>query len=163
MLPSDLPQLVILLTFVVPGFVYQVIRARFMGPSPEDLDQLTRILRAFAVSALFGLLYLAFLGDWMLQAARAEGPLVERPRLGALAAALAIFGIPAATALGFHLARVSEGSRDLRRRLAHDDEASRLDLASGRHRQLPRYRGRSRRPPRPPARTRLMRRACAAG
>lgn len=104
LLPSSVPQLVVLLLFVVPGFVHQLVRARLNGPSLDDLDQLSRILRAIGISASFGLLYLLVLGDLMIRTADGDGPLVAEPRLGAVLAFLGLFVLPALSGFLSYLA-----------------------------------------------------------
>jgi hypothetical protein len=97
--PSSLVQLLVTLLFVVPGFVYQGVLISRVGRTPADLDLSMRVLRAIATSTLFGLVYVVFLGQPLLQAAEGQGPLVENPRVGALAAAAGGFVIPAVAAL----------------------------------------------------------------
>lgn len=108
MIPSGVGQLVVILLFVVPGFVHQIVRARLNGPAPEDLSQTFRVLRAIAISAVFGLVYILLTGDLLLEAAQGEGNLVEHPRLAALLALGGMFMIPSALAVATHAFSVSE-------------------------------------------------------
>lgn len=97
-IPSTTTQLLILLLFVVPGFVYQVVRIYLRGKFPADVDFSTRIVTAIVTSAVFGLIYLAIAGDWLVEAANGQGWLIEHERRGALIALAAMFVIPAAAA-----------------------------------------------------------------
>jgi hypothetical protein len=45
MTPSTVTQLVLLMLFVVPGVVYQAVRARLAGEAPQNRDALARISR----------------------------------------------------------------------------------------------------------------------
>ncbi|MEU0094547.1 DUF6338 family protein [Kribbella sp. NPDC006257] len=98
-IPSTSTQLLILLLFVVPGFVYQGARINMRGRRPADVEFSTRLITAMVTSAVFGLLYLAIAGSLLVEAANGEGWLISHPRLGALIALVAMFGIPAAVAL----------------------------------------------------------------
>lgn len=117
MLPSGVPPLVVTLLFVLPGFVQQIVRARLNGPSPEDLNQTFRVLRAIAISAVFGLFYLMLAGSALVDAAQGRGYLVENPRVAALLALLGMFAIPSAVAVGSHAYQVSGTAREAWQRL----------------------------------------------
>lgn len=60
--PGDAPQLLIFVLFVIPGAVYQAVRSRLRGPTPEDQDIATRLLLAVAFSAGLNGLYIVALG-----------------------------------------------------------------------------------------------------
>ena len=73
MAPSSINSLLIFLLFVVPGFVYQTMRISVRGRLPLDLELSTRIVRAVVTSGIFGLVYLAILGDVLIETARGTG------------------------------------------------------------------------------------------
>lgn len=98
-IPSTTTQLLILLLFVVPGFVYQGVRINIRGRRPADVEFSTRLITAVVTSAVFGLFYLAIAGSLLVEAANGKGWLVSHPRVGALMALVAMFGVPAAIAL----------------------------------------------------------------
>lgn len=92
---------------VVPGLIYQSVRSRLRGPSPEEIDTTSRVLRAVTVSTVFALAYLLFWPEALLLArlnARDALEQIDRPTLiGAAAAALVA---PAALALLVHAGTV---------------------------------------------------------
>lgn len=57
MTPSNLTQFSLIVAFIVPGVVYQTVRARYLGEVPQNRDQAAKVLRALAASTLFALLY----------------------------------------------------------------------------------------------------------
>ena len=99
MAPTSATGLLIILLFVVPGFVYQAVRISVRGRLPFDLDLSTRIVRAIVTSGIFGLAYLFILGEALINAAHGTGFGFEHPRLGALLAFLGGIAIPAGLAL----------------------------------------------------------------
>ena len=99
MAPTSINSLLIFLLFVVPGFVYQTMRISVRGRLPLDLELSTRIVRAVVTSGIFGLVYLAILGDVLIETARGTGDAVNHPRLGAVLALLGGIVGPAALAL----------------------------------------------------------------
>lgn len=93
--PATTGQLLILVTFVLPGVVYQVLRSRLRGPTPHE-PETSRLLRAAAMSTFLALAYLALFGDALLRpAARWTDDLRET----ALLALLLVFAVPSAIAL----------------------------------------------------------------
>lgn len=97
--PSSVTQLLLLLLFVVPGFVYQAVRISVRGRLPLDIELSTRIVRAIVSSGIFALVYLVILGEHLIDAAQGRGFGFEHPRLGALLALLGGIIIPAVLAL----------------------------------------------------------------
>jgi hypothetical protein len=78
-------QLVILLLFVLPGSVYQTCRTFFAGPSPEERDMGSKLLRALAFSTVLNGIYIATLGPWLAKRIAAEpdsvpGVVLDQPR-----------------------------------------------------------------------------------
>jgi hypothetical protein len=66
--PGTLPQLVILILFVIPGSVYQATRAWLVGELPQDADMSRRLLRAITASAALHALYLVAFGTRLVTA-----------------------------------------------------------------------------------------------
>jgi len=97
--PTSSTQLLILLVFVVPGFVYQAVRISVRGRLPLDIELSTRIVRAIVLSGTFGLVYLAIIGQPLIEAAHGQGYGFEHPRLGSLSALAGGIVIPASLAL----------------------------------------------------------------
>lgn len=97
--PSSVTQLLLLLLFVVPGFVYQAVRISVRGRLPLDIELSTRIVRAIVSSGIFALVYLVILGEHLVDAAQGLGFGFEHPRVGALLALLGGIIIPAVLAL----------------------------------------------------------------
>lgn len=97
--PATVTQLLIILLFVVPGFVYQAVRISVRGRLPMDVELSTRLVRAIVSSAIFALLYVIALGGVLVDAAHGEGTAFEQPRLGALGALVLGIAIPALSAV----------------------------------------------------------------
>jgi hypothetical protein len=97
--PTSVTQLLLLLLFVVPGFVYQAVRISVRGRLPLDIELSTRIVRAVVSSGIFALVYLAILGQHLIDAAHATGYGFAHPRVGALLALLGGIAVPALLAL----------------------------------------------------------------
>lgn len=97
--PTSVTQLLLLLLFVVPGFVYQAVRISVRGRLPLDIELSTRIVRAIVSSGIFALVYLAIVGQDLVDAAHGTGYGFEHPRAGALVALLGGIVIPALLAL----------------------------------------------------------------
>ncbi|WP_433169876.1 DUF6338 family protein [Kribbella sp. CA-247076] len=98
-IPTTATQLLIVLLFVVPGFVYQGVRVHLRGRRPADVDLSTRLVGAIARSAIFALAYLAIGGQLLVDAVNGTGWLIHHIRTGALIALVGGFGIPAFLAL----------------------------------------------------------------
>jgi hypothetical protein len=97
--PTSVTQLLILLLFVVPGFVYQAVRISVRGRLPLDIELSTRIVRAIVSSGIFALVYLIGLGEHLIDGAQGQGYGFEHPRVGAAVALLGGILIPAGLAL----------------------------------------------------------------
>lgn len=98
-IPNDAPQLLILVTFVLPGLVYQAMRSRLRGPTPDEIDATSRVLRAVAWSTFLALLYVVAFGDALLDSADGTGWFTEHIRWSAALAIVLVFIVPAAIAL----------------------------------------------------------------
>lgn len=113
MLEGGWQQALTVLVVVIPGFVYQGVRARYRGPTPEDKEFSVRILRALAQSIRFALAY-AMVGGLVLTFTG----MPHRPKelritgleiLGAAALVFAlVFVIPAAIAVWTHIRAVKK-------------------------------------------------------
>ncbi|QWC86416.1 hypothetical protein KLP28_06970 [Nocardioidaceae bacterium] len=99
MAPQSVPQLLLFLTFVVPGFVYQSVRISVRGRLPLDVELSARIVRAVVASAIFGLVYVAILGRHLVDAVEGRGFVLAHPRLAALLALAGGIVIPSVVAL----------------------------------------------------------------
>jgi Family of unknown function (DUF6338) len=96
-------QALTVLLIVIPGFVHQGILSRLRGPTPEDRDLGTRILRALRSSGLFALIYLFAVGPSLVHAVtRPRTYVVEHPRLAALVLLVGVFAVPAGVAVVQH-------------------------------------------------------------
>lgn len=93
---------------VIPGFVYQGLRARFRGPTPDDQQEFSlRILRALATSAVFALVYVMVAGCVLILTGTPTKPdRIDITGLEILGAGFGVltlvFLIPSAAALLFH-------------------------------------------------------------
>ncbi len=98
--PSSVPQLIILVAFILPGIVYQSVRSRLRGPAPDELNATSKVLRATAVSTALVLFYGLLIGPELVDLARGKGWLVHHSRWTALIGLVLLLVIPAALALG---------------------------------------------------------------
>ncbi len=96
--PSSVPQLIILVAFILPGVVYQSVRSRLRGPAPDELNATNKVLRAAAVSTALVLVYAALLGPQLVDLAHGRGWFVDHPRLAASIGLLLLLAAPAALA-----------------------------------------------------------------
>jgi hypothetical protein len=134
-IPSTTTQLLILLLFVVPGFVYQGVRVNLRGRRPTDVDLSTRLVGAIVWSAIFGLVYLIIGGRTLVDAAGGTGTLIQHPRPGAAIGLFGGFVLPALLAL-FRLSddntawfREAKLSRWFTSRLSYDPTPTAWDKA----------------------------------
>jgi hypothetical protein len=102
MLVTGWQQALTVLVIVIPGFVYQVVRSRLRGPTPEDGDLGVRVLRALTASGLFALVYLVVLGPLLTTAISRPQSYLDHPRSTALLLLALVFVIPAAVAAAQH-------------------------------------------------------------
>ncbi len=72
MIPASFQQLVIVLLFVLPGFIYQAVRSRLRGPAPDDSSATNRLLRALGMSALLASLYAVGVGPYVAELAASK-------------------------------------------------------------------------------------------
>jgi hypothetical protein len=98
-------QVALLILLVLPGIIYQFLRERWRGPTPEERDIGERVLRAIAASVVLDAVYLVVAGPELLRLA--HGPssagwdgLVQRPRLAGVVALVLFIVVPAAVAAG---------------------------------------------------------------
>jgi hypothetical protein len=104
-LVSSWQQAVTLLLAVIPGFIYQGTRARLRGPTPDEQENIVRILRALATSGFLALLYVAILGGHLTDAATDPRYFTENPpdrRLTAIALIGLVFAVPMVFAFIVH-------------------------------------------------------------
>lgn len=110
MIPGTSYQLVVAISLVLPGIVFGTTLQRLRGPTPEDKDASTRVLRAIAVGAALDILYAILFGPKLVQLANPmpgrQGSLFSifsaNPREIALWVALLAGIIPALTAFLVH-------------------------------------------------------------
>lgn len=103
MTPTTVTQLTILIAFVIPGIVYQAVRARLAGESPQNRDTTNKVLRALAASVVLASIYLIVLGPLLVDAVGAGGDrtrawIATHPRQTGLLALALLFAVPAAAA-----------------------------------------------------------------
>lgn len=109
LIPQTSYQLIALFTLALPGIVFGSTLQRLRGPTPEDKDASTRILRAIAVGAGFDVVYFLAFGPQIVEAVRQPddpgemSALASHPREAALAVLLLAGVIPALTAYLIHL------------------------------------------------------------
>lgn len=128
MTPSTVTQLALLVAFVLPGTVYQTVRARLAGEAPANRDLTNRLLRALTASVVLDSLYGIVLGPTLLHAIGPGTGLwgtpvrsrrewwSEHARTGSLLALLLLFVVPTVVAfaatrwhpVGARLARLRE-------------------------------------------------------
>jgi hypothetical protein len=127
LIPATSNQLLILVAVILPGIVFGTVLQRLRGPTPEDRDVGTRVLRAAAVGVSLDLVYVLVGGSaitkWFQPESLGETSpprFVAHPREAALWALLLIGFIPAALALLVHaqaVLRDAPAGSTLRRRL----------------------------------------------
>jgi hypothetical protein len=99
MIPSGVPQLLILAAFVMPGFIFQATRLRFRGQLPGERDQFSRVLRALGISFFFDLFYFAVFSRAIQATASNPEVIFERPVSAAVIAFNFVFLVPIIAAL----------------------------------------------------------------
>src|SRR6184192_4142572 len=65
-IPSTLVGVMTLVVLVLPGVIYAAVRTRFSGYGVADKELASQVVRAFAFSFVADTIYLALLGDWLL-------------------------------------------------------------------------------------------------
>jgi hypothetical protein len=98
--PSSVPQLIILVAFILPGVVYQAVRSRLRGPTPDELNATNKVLRAAAVSTVLILVYALLIGPGLVDLAHGRGWLADHPRPAAAVGLVLLLVVPAALAAG---------------------------------------------------------------
>jgi len=94
-IPENVPQLLILLVFVIPGAVYQAVRSRLLGPTPDEQDVTNRVLRAIGFSAGLNAIYALLLGPSLVRVVR-DAP--TNPRTIALLGLILMVVVPVSLA-----------------------------------------------------------------
>jgi hypothetical protein len=100
--PSTVPQLIILVAFILPGVAYQSVRSRLRGPAPDELNATNKVLRAAAVSTGLAFFYAFLIGPELVDLTRGTGWFVNHPWSTALIGLVLLLVVPAALALGGH-------------------------------------------------------------
>ncbi|WFR72484.1 DUF6338 family protein [Prescottella defluvii] len=135
MLVSGWQQAITVLLAIIPGFVYQGMRSRFRGPIPDEREITVRLLRALALSGIFGLAYIAIFGSWITNHVTKPERIAENPRSYALIAFFLVFAVPSAIAFIVHTI-ASKGSNPdltlLERLRIHNPTPTAWDFAAGR-------------------------------
>jgi Family of unknown function (DUF6338) len=103
MLPTGLLQVITVIVFVIPGAVFQNWRSRLRGPTPDQVEASTRLLRAIAVSGVLMLVYAIFLGRRFVKSYGTVDKLQADPRGVAVWGLLLLFVVPTALALLEHI------------------------------------------------------------
>lgn len=103
MTPTTASQLALFIAAVLPGFVFQGVRARICGDAKENADLTTRLTRALAISVMLDCLYLLVFGTSIVTPFRATSSSSSsfNARLLALETLGLIFAIPAFLALTY--------------------------------------------------------------
>lgn len=105
MTPNTVTQLAILVAFVLPGSVYQAVRARLAGEIRANRDLANRVLRALAASVVLDSVYGFVLGPTVVRLvgrdrtnARLRHWFLDHTRFESLLVLLLLFLFPAAAA-----------------------------------------------------------------
>ena len=98
--PSSVPQLIILVAFILPGIVYQAVRSRLRGPTPDELDATSKVLRAATVSTALVLVYAVVLGRELVNVTYGRGWLADHPRVAAGIGLILLLAVPVGLAVG---------------------------------------------------------------
>ncbi len=105
MTPNTVTQLAILVAFVLPGSVYQAVRARLGGEIPANRDLANRVLRTLAASVVLDSVYGFVLGPTVVRLVgrdrtntRLRHWFLDHTRFESLLALLLLFLFPAAAA-----------------------------------------------------------------
>src|SRR5262245_40959968 len=99
--PTTVLQVALLILFLLPGVVYQLLRERWRGPVPGESVPADRILRAVAASIALDSVYAIVAGPWLLELARGRrgwNGVADHPRLVGFLGLLLFIVIPAAAA-----------------------------------------------------------------
>src|SRR5689334_2173320 len=97
-IPDSIAQVLVTLVLVIPGFVFQIVRIRMHGRTPADDEITTRILTAIAVSTIFALFYIVFLGSALTDSDDLQVQARLHPRSWAFLGLLAAFVVPSVVA-----------------------------------------------------------------
>lgn len=98
MAPSTWGQLGLFVAAILPGFVFQGVRARICGDAKQNADLSTRLTRALAISVLLDCLYLLAFGASLARSFGATSGSLSRstdPRALALLLLGLVFALPA--------------------------------------------------------------------
>ena len=105
LIPATSNQLLILVVVVLPGIVFSTVLQRLRGPTPEDKDVGTRLLRAVAIGIGLDLAYVIVGGSSLVDVIRSTSgtpAFVQHPRETGLLAILLVVVIPALLAYAVH-------------------------------------------------------------
>ncbi|TKR26505.1 hypothetical protein FA014_05230 [Cellulomonas hominis] len=138
-MPETWVQAAVVLTLVVPGFVYRASWQAVAGPDPARPDFGTRVLHAMVATGVFAGLYATAFGPALVGYAREPGLVLDDLRWLALAFVVLAFGVPWASArVGFSVTSsrryrdlVTRAGTALRLRAARDAAPSPWDHAFG--------------------------------
>lgn len=102
-LPSNLTQYLLIVAIVVPGIVYQTVRARYQGELPQNRELAGKVLRALAASTIIVLGYAVVFARQLslatsLTPEQARQYLQDHPTRIALWLVFLVFIVPAALA-----------------------------------------------------------------
>jgi len=135
-------QVVVILTFVVPGFVYQVSRQAVAGPDPEQQEFATRVLRAIVSTAAFAGVYALLFGGRVVEYIRTPDRALDDVQIVGVAFVVFALLTPWLVAQGWYLLVTSERYQTtlsriqtkLRLRRPYDPTPSAWDFAFGKGR-----------------------------
>ncbi len=100
----NVAQFTVLVTCVIPGVVYQAVRARLAGEAPQNRDTTNKVLRALAASVVLASIYLIVFGRTIVTALGGDAAQTRRwvsqhARLTGALALLLLFAVPALAAI----------------------------------------------------------------
>lgn len=110
--PSTPAQLLLLVVVVLPGITYQMVRARWRGVAPQEVNLGERVLRAVVASLVLDALYLLAAGPTLVRLATGDQSgaggwtwqgVTRDPRSAGVAALLLFVVVPGAAALAVSL------------------------------------------------------------
>jgi hypothetical protein len=113
LIPATSNQLLILVAVILPGVVFGTVLRRLRGPTPEDKDVGTQVLRATAVGIGLDIAYVLVAGPGLVNLLRGAGAspaFVRHPREAGLWALLLLGVIPAVLAYAVHAQAVLRDS-----------------------------------------------------
>jgi hypothetical protein len=100
--PDGVAQALTVIIFVIPGAVFQNWRSRLRGPTPDQVEASSRMLRAIAVSAVLLLAYGLLIGERLVANFGSAELVRADARKAAFWGMLLLFVIPTLLALAEH-------------------------------------------------------------